>query len=85
MGVRQILADSDYSIEMFSRALEDSKEYLRTTKMKQTIRDKCKNEHSECAVWAMRGECDVNPRKSIFARMRAYAACLLPFMLYEQT
>lgn len=80
-GVEQILNSGASPVDL-RRALGETKQYLKTTMMKQNIRDKCKNEHPECTVWALEGECEANPG---YMKMNCAPACQSCWYLSTET
>jgi len=62
LGVDQTLDHHIFSSVDIQMALYEAKEYLRTTSMKKSLRDKCKNQNVDCTIWALEGECDANPQ-----------------------
>lgn len=63
-GVKQSTSSRQYGIEsgeIFSR-IEDSRNYLKSSRLDRDLLELCRNEHKDCTIWAMVGECDKNEK-----------------------
>ena len=66
MGAEQDFVDKDWpkvSAEQTSEAIKKAREYLAndTKNIDSEIMKLCRNQHSQCTIWALYGECDKNP------------------------
>ncbi|CAJ1958848.1 unnamed protein product [Cylindrotheca closterium] len=82
MGVEQGLGSASFSPDKVLMAIAESEHYLKTTMMKQSIRNKCKNTHADCTVWALDGECEENPG---YMKMNCAPACQSCYYLSTET
>jgi hypothetical protein len=61
-GVAQALSHNTLGVvENATRArILESRQYLKTVKLKKKLKQMCRNEHKHCSAWAIAGECEVN-------------------------
>ena len=62
IGVSQTLSRVFWEDETsFSARILESRIYVEGVQLKPELKELCRNEHEHCTVWALSGECEVNP------------------------
>ena len=67
----------DVPVQDIENNIKEAVEYMETVTLKKDLMDLCKNEHEMCSIWAVAGECDVNPGCKYIVNMMCFFLCLV--------
>lgn len=60
-GERQVVMD-EATMEQVQKMDQYMHEYVLAKPEFRHVKDRCRNNNEQCAYWAARGECNVNPK-----------------------
>jgi hypothetical protein len=61
LGVNQVMSSSRFSSSEIRSDVARAWAYMRTAKLRKSVREICKNQNEMCTIWALEGECKLNP------------------------
>lgn len=61
LGVPQAMEWNRLSTTEIASEVAKTWEYMKTVKIRKSIREICKNKNKMCTIWSLEGECEQNP------------------------
>jgi hypothetical protein len=61
LGVKQVMTSSRFSTSEIMNDVARAWAYMRSAKLRKSVREICKNQHEMCTIWALEGQCELNP------------------------